>query len=82
MRFCMTSLSRAVNAWIVSRTHSQGQEGLEIRRAADRAVRDALPQCLFEGLLASENGDQIRIRMTVHVFADHVVKAVLTFCAG
>ena len=40
---------------------------------------DALPRCLLERLLAGENGDQIGIRMTMHVFADYVVQAVLAF---
>ena len=30
-------------------------------------------------VVARENGDPIRIRMPVRVFADHVVQAVLTF---
>ena len=39
-------------------------------------------QRFLEGLLARKNGDQIRLRMTVHMFVDYIVQAVLAFGAG
>ena len=45
-------------------------------REAQKSGAPVLAEGFAEGFLAGEDGDQVRIGMVVHVFADHIRQAV------